>query len=138
LKNLKKSLNSSNAQLYRFRISENPRRISSLGVEWEGHREPYSACKTETWIWNFSKGEWEQLSSKKGTVSDVWLTEEVEMDAQNYVSGGYVYVLARAERYTPEDFSLAVSPASATVTGYVKDASTGSGISITMLKLVWR
>jgi len=103
------------AQLYRFKIDEDPRRISSLSVEWEGHGEPYEGCKTETWIWNFSNGEWEQLSSKKGTVSDVWLTEEVEMDAQNYVSDGYVYVLARAERYTPEDFSLAVSPSSATV-----------------------
>jgi len=105
------------AQLYKFKISEDPRRISSLSVEWEGRGEPYEGYETEIYIWNFEKGQWELLSSRDRMTSDEWLGDKISANVMDYVSDGYVYVLARAEA------------AYATLTGYVKDSSTGSGIS---------
>jgi len=104
------------AQLYRFKISEDPRRISSLSVEWEGKGEPYSGCETDLWIWNFEKNQWEQLDFRNRMTSDEWLGDEKSTNVMDYVSNGYVYVLARAEHYAPQDFSIAVSPSSASVT----------------------
>jgi len=86
-------------QHFKFAISESVPRITSLTVSWEGRMATGAAGTTITtsnlYIWNFSTTAWVLIGSTTGdpdgTISATYTT-----NIANYVSGGYLYLIATA------------------------------------------
>lgn len=80
-------------QHFKFTIKELPEAIEKVRVLWNGYSEGGSAY---LYIWNFASSTWSYITRDYNDSSDVTLTGSFGGHAADYVSSGYLHLLAQA------------------------------------------
>ena len=89
-----------NAELFTFKIAENPSTITAIQIKWEGHGTTgESIYYTTEKLWNASSNSWSTLNNQKNITSDVAWTNNISSNCSNYIDAtGNLSVLMSAQR----------------------------------------
>jgi len=89
-----------NAELFTFKIAENPSTITNIQIKWEGHGTTgESIYYTTEKLWNASSNSWSTLNNQKNITGDVAWTNNISSNCSNYIDAtGNLSVLMSAQR----------------------------------------
>jgi hypothetical protein len=89
-----------NAELFTFKIAENPSTITNIQIKWEGHGTTGETIYyTTEKLWNTSMNSWSTINNKKNVTGDVTWTNNISNSCSDYIdSTGNLSVLIAAQR----------------------------------------
>jgi len=89
-----------NAEMFTFKIAENPSTITNIKIKWEGHGTTGEIIYyTTEKLWNASVNSWITLNNQKNITSDVTWTNNISSDCSKYIDGtGNLSILVSAQR----------------------------------------
>jgi hypothetical protein len=89
-----------NAELFKFKIAENPSSITNIQIKWEGHGTiGETIYYTTEKLWNANSNSWSTLNNQKNVTGDVTWINNISSICSNYIdSTGNLNVLIAAQR----------------------------------------
>jgi PKD repeat protein len=90
-----------NAELFTFKIAENPSTITNIQIKWEGHGTTGETIYyTTEKLWKYSNSTWNQLRNQKNVTSDTTWTNNISSGCSDYIESGTgnLSVLVSAQR----------------------------------------
>jgi PKD repeat protein len=89
-----------NAELFTFKIAENPSTITNIQIKWEGHGTTGKTIYyTTEKLWKASSNSWNTLHNQANITSDITWTNNISSNCADYIDGtGNLSVLIAAQR----------------------------------------
>jgi hypothetical protein len=89
-----------NAELFTFKINEDPSRITNIQIDWEGHgTSGETIYYTTEKLWKASGNLWSTLNDQRNIKSDMTWTNNINSKCSDYIDAtGNMSILVSAQR----------------------------------------